>query len=363
MAADLAVLGQDPRFGGGGAVQTAAFADAARALGREPALLWREHPGLGGRKLTWRRVEALRQLAAARELQPALRGARSVWVAGSLAQNGAAAPRSGRSYGCWIGTTIGSEWAGRAPGLGPAHRTAAAMSLPVLRRLEREVLETAAVVYATSPATRTELASVSGRDEAQIGVLPIPVDSSLFLPARDEEWLELLAAPVLVFVGRADDPRKNIGVLLAAFAELRETFPQARLRLVGEPPRRAPELPGVEVIGRVTDVASELRRAALFVLPSRQEGFGIAAAEALAAGLPVVSTPCGGPEDLLRCSGGGIVVETFKPRDLADAMAALTADSARAAAMRTRGRAYVQDAHAPATFRERVGTALRELDG
>ena len=48
MAPDLAVLGQDPRFGGGGVAQTDAFCRAARELGRDPALLSRPHPGLGG---------------------------------------------------------------------------------------------------------------------------------------------------------------------------------------------------------------------------------------------------------------------------------------------------------------------------
>ena len=296
MAPDLAVLGQDPRFGGGGVAQTEAFCAGARSLGREPVLLARPHPGLGGPRLTWRRVEALRQLAAARELEPAARAARSLWVASSLAQHGGAAPRSGRAYGCWVGTTIESEWAGRAPGLRPERRLAAGAGIPWLARLERTVLSGAAALYATSPASRAEVATAAGRNEADVGILPIPIDADRFAPAGDAEWASALAGPSLVFVGRADDPRKNVSLLLEAFSELRRTHPEARLRLVGSRTTLATP-PGVEALGPVEDVAAELRRAAIFVLASRQEGFGIAAAEALAAGLPVVATPCGGPEE------------------------------------------------------------------
>jgi glycosyltransferase involved in cell wall biosynthesis len=46
-----------------------------------------------------------------------------------------------------------------------------------------------------------------------------------------------------------------------------------------------------------------------FVLPSRQEGFGIVVAEAFHAGLPVISTRCGGPEDFIVKSEAGLLVD------------------------------------------------------
>ena len=76
-------------------------------------------------------------------------------------------------------------------------------------------------------------------------------------------------------------------------------------------------------------VAAHLRRATLFVLPSWQEGFGIAAAEALATGLPVVTTPSGGPEALVRDSGGGVVLEGFSAEELASTVRELLADPPR----------------------------------
>ena len=280
---DLAVLGQDPRFGGGGVAQTDAFCLAARALGRDPVLLSRPHPGLGGPRVTWRRIEALRQLRSANELAPLASEARSLWVASSLAQHGAAAPRSKRPYGCWVGTTIGTEWAGRAPGLMPWRRFAAGASVPWLKRLERDVLAGAATLYATSAASRTDVAAAAGRLEGDVGLLPIPVDSNHFSPADDATWRDALGAPVLVFVGRADDPRKNLPLLLAAFAALRKIHPRARLKLVGGlrnvasrrrwPPRPRPPVEDCRPMRAPSGTWSRCCRAASSLSPAKSPYF------------------------------------------------------------------------------------------
>jgi glycosyltransferase involved in cell wall biosynthesis len=355
---DLLVLGQDPRFGGGSAAQTEAFLAGAEALGRSPRLIYDEHPGLGGPRFTWRRVEALRQIAAARGLEREARAARSLWVVAALAEHGAAAARTDRPYGCWVGTTINAEWAGRRQGLPPIHRAAAGASVPILAALERRALRNASHVYATSPASRAEVARAAGLDKGGVGILPIPVDLDRFAPAPDDDWCELAARPVLTFVGRADDPRKNVSMLLEAFSLFRRRSPAAVLRLVGRRPLG--QLPGgVETTGEVDDVALELRRAAIFVLPSRQEGFGIVAAEAMAAGLPVVTTPSGGPENLVRRSGAGVVASAHTATAFAEAIEAAVRDLE---AMRSEGRAHVEREHAPGVFRRRLAAALAEVE-
>jgi glycosyltransferase involved in cell wall biosynthesis len=351
MAIDLAVLGRDPLFGGGGRAYTEAFLAAAAALGREPTLLFDPHPGLRGPRLTWRRVEALRQLAAARRFEPELRAARSAWVVSTHATEGGAAARSGRDYRCWLATTVDAEWTGRARGLAWMRRAGAAASLPVLRQLERGVLRRASRLYTISASSRTEVMEASGRDDVR--VLPIPVDVEHFMPDPEAEWKRTLDQPTLVFVGRADDPRKNVDLLLDSARRL----DGVQIRLVGAPPRVALP-PNVEATGEVPDVAAALRGATLFVLPSRHEGFGIVAAEALAAGLPVVTTPSGGPEELVRVSGGGRVLAGFDTDGMTAAIAELLADPSGLAAMRRAGREYVEREHSPSRFRELLAEAL-----
>ena len=128
---DLAVVGPDPRYGGGGSAQVEAFLAGARELGRSPELLFPPHPTFDGRRLTVDRVEALRQLRWGRRLAPRLTDATSVWVASTIATHGLAAARSGRRYGCWLGTTLDDEWTARAHGLDPARLFAQRVNAPL----------------------------------------------------------------------------------------------------------------------------------------------------------------------------------------------------------------------------------------
>lgn len=342
---DLAVVTQDPRFGGGARAQTDAFVAAARELGREPLLLYPRFVPL---------VDSAAQLIESRRLASAVHAARSAWVVAAAAPYGEAARRSGRPYAAWIGTSLDEEWAARRPHLRPSRRLALELNAPLLRRLERRVLRGARQLYATSPSSRAGLAAAAGVEPAQVGILPIPVDIVLFRPGPDEE-----RQPTVVFVGRADDPRKNVRLLLAAWPEVRSCLPDASLRLVGRPPI-GPLPAGVEAAGEVTSVADELRRASLFVLPSLQEGFGIVVAEALASGTPAVVTPCGGPEELVRAAGAGTVLADFEPGTLAEAMVAAL-ESPDLPAQRDRGRAYVEAHHSPARLRAELAAAFEEL--
>ncbi|HKP17939.1 MAG TPA: glycosyltransferase family 4 protein [Gaiellaceae bacterium] len=347
MAPDLAVVGQDPAFGDGGRAHLDAFLAAARELGRVPELHHGRMPS------PFRPVDSLNQLAAGLRISPRVRTARDLWVVASFASYGFAAALSRRPYSCWIGTALEDEWRGRRPGLRPSRRLAIRVNAPVLRRLERRVLRGAKRVYATSPWSRATVARAAGLPEEEVAILPLPVDVDRLTPAPEEEWRKTLEAPVLAFVGRANDPRKNVRLLLDAMPLL----PEVRLLLVGEPPPR-PLPERVEAVGTVPSILPRLHRASLFVLPSRQEGFGIAAAEALAAGLPVVTTACGGPEALVRDSGAGAVLSGWSPEELATTVRTLLEDPDRLAAMRTSGRAHVVREHSPARLRELLERAF-----
>ena len=355
---DLAVLGQDPGFGGGAAAMTTAFIELTRGLGRDPDVLFVPHPSFdGARSSPLDRVEALRILRGSRRLVPALEQAGEVWVVAALATHGYAAARSGRPYTCWLATSLADENRGRLPGLPFSRRVAAQLNAPALSRLERAVLRGAKHVYGISAASRASLVRAGGLQEDQVDVLAIPVDLEHFAPEPDEQWLARLERPVLTFIGRADDPRKNVALALEALPLVRARLPEATLQLVGRrPSRRLPE--GATALGEIPSVAEPLRRSALLLLPSRQEGFGIVTAEALAAGVPVVATRSGGPEQLLRESGGGVVLDGWEPQELADAIVALLEDRDRLLELRRRGRAYVQQQHAPAVIAERLRQAL-----
>jgi glycosyltransferase involved in cell wall biosynthesis len=348
-SADPLVVVPDARFGGGGQAMIDAFVAGARSLDLAPVTI---SPGFAPG------VDGIHQHLAAHRVARAAREAASVWVVAAAAPFGAGAAAAGRPYACWVATSLADEWPWRAPSLPPLRRVAHELNAPLLRRLERRVLVGAHTLLGISPASRDALGRASGRTD--VGILPVPVELARFAPEPDERWLARLDEPTVMFVGRGDDPRKNVGLLLDAWPHLRREIPGARLVLVGRPPACA--LPdGVERRGVVADVSAELRTATVLALPSHQEGFGIVAAEALACGVPVVTTPSGGPEELVRESHAGVILDDFDPVALGSAIAGLLQRRDRLTEMSTRGRAYVEREHAPSTFRERIRTIVESL--
>jgi glycosyltransferase involved in cell wall biosynthesis len=384
---DVAVVGQDPWVRGGYRSQAEAFWRASRELGREPHLFCIAHdralslvrhslalaprPATGGVfggtsfPALLPEIGSVNHLVNARRMGGAVRTTRSVWVVTTSAHYGFAAVASRRPYACWVGTGFMEETEARRHGLPPQRRLALELNAPLFRRLEREVLRQAAVVCATSPASRRAVMAAADLPPERVKLLPISIDTERFRPEPDDRWRQRLEKPILVFVGRARDPRKNVGLLVEAFRRIRLRVPRVRLRLVGQPPARAllRGLPDeTEVVGEVESVHETVRANTLFVMPSLQEGFGVAVAEALASGVPAVVTPCGGPEEMIRGSGGGRVLSGFSADELAEAVVELLADPARLLAMRRSGRDYVAREHAPRRHAQLLADAFAELE-
>ena len=156
-------------------------------------------------------------------------------------------------------------------------------------------------------------------------VIPNPIlePSSLTLPGI------LFPQPTLIAVGRLH-PQKGFDVLLRAFQQLHTKYPEWHLTILGEGPIRAEleELRStlqltdcVHLPGQVTNIHAHLRQAEIFVMSSRFEGFPNALGEAMACGLPVVSTDClSGPSDIILPDVDGILVPV---EDVAALVAAL----------------------------------------
>ena len=139
----------------------------------------------------------------------------------------------------------------------------------------------------------------------------------------------------VIAIGRMDS-YKGFDLLLRAFAACADRRPDWTLTILGDGEER-PRLEllartlGVEsrvrLPGTVADPTPFLRRADLFVLSSRFEGFPNALLEAMAAGLPVIATDCAGaPRRIVREGVDGLLVPTDDVTALAHAMGTLLDD-------------------------------------
>lgn len=178
----------------------------------------------------------------------------------------------------------------------------------------------------------------------RVHVLPNPVLRAVpaDLPPRLPQATRLLAAGRLV-------PAKGYDTLIDAAAILVQQAVPFTLTIHGEGPLRdalqsrieSQEL-GQHVVlaGQCADLPAQYRSADLLVSASRREGFGNVLIEAMAQGLPVLSTRAGGPETFITHGTNGFLVPPEDPPALAEAIRALLSDpdrrlSVRAAALDT----------------------------
>ena len=132
--------------------------------------------------------------------------------------------------------------------------------------------------------------------------------------------------------------QKNQGVLIGAFAKIADSFPDWRLRLVGDGDLREQFVrlardrgiaERVDFAGDIKDVSAEYASAHLFCMPSLWEGFPNAVAEAMAHGLPVVGfADCAGINELIRPGENDLLAAgVFDADELAETLGLLMADA------------------------------------
>lgn len=220
---------------------------------------------------------------------------------------------------------------------------------------KRSTLHGAKHVIAVSNALGRDLKNTYGVDSITI---PNIVDLSEFgyVNKKKNDHIRFLSAASMNY-------GKGFDILIRAYAKLLETTPDCSLTIMGdgsEMPairslatqlgiREIPYSPvtsasvsaasetqpdsvgATSINGTITftgtyvrsEFAAELARSDIFVLPSRSETFGLVYAEALAAGIPVIATACGGPEDFIDDSNG-LLVPVDDVDALADAMRRMT---------------------------------------
>lgn len=238
-------------------------------------------------------------------------------------------------------------------GMEQYHRTLKRVSFPLI---EKRIIQGAAFLQYTSELEQAQARAMGVLQKSVVVPTGVALDD---LVGERGRWRranapQLVGKTLFVFLGRLD-PIKGLDALLPAFARVYKQDPNTALVLAG----RGEKAYEAELRGQVARLGIEnavgfagyiegeskralLRDADAFVLPSRSENQGVAAVEALAAGLPVIVTPEVGIAAAVVAGGAGLIASA-EPDVLADAMRALAGDAAQRQEMGARAQALARE--------------------
>ena len=210
---------------------------------------------------------------------------------------------------------------------------------------------------AISPAVEQHFVDY-GVDPARLRLIRSVVDPARVAPQGVALDARCKADPdlcTLLFAGSLHQ-RKGVDVLVDAMSHLIRSGTPLRAWILGEGPEAEPlqtriSEAGLEehglLLGRQTNVADYLAAADLFIMPSRAEGMGIAALEAMAAGVPVIASAVGGLCDSVVDGVTGRLVPSGDAVALAGAIRELAGDAERRRTMGEAARARMVERYRP----------------
>lgn len=217
-------------------------------------------------------------------------------------------------------------------------------------------------VIAVSPSTASSIMADSGVPKERISVIPSGVDTHWLTPPGDDETRD-----TILFVGRLI-PAKGVQYFVAMFRTLAKEHPTLVAEVCGDGVLFPVALGAAEqfqgrlrILGRVSDeeLRDAYRRARVFVMPSRFEGLGLVALEAMACGTPVVGMDVPGLRDM-RDTG----ITLVKPDDqkgLHDEVSRLLLDGARWRELSARGQEVVRANYSWDSVRPRIAEVYRSV--
>ena len=212
---------------------------------------------------------------------------------------------------------------------------------------EKKTLCQAKIVVAVSQKIKQELIDL-GVPKERIQVILNGVDlQEFFSEYVDRDQLGLPEKVTLaLFVGDIRTPRKNLATVLNALPQV----PDLHLVVVGATERSPyPELAvklgldnRVHFLGYRRDVSKIMKAVDLFVFPSRYEPFGMVVSEAMASGLPIITTVTTGAAEIVTREGGIILSDSEDVQALTEALGKLASDRELRQQMGKVGRAIAQ---------------------
>jgi glycosyltransferase involved in cell wall biosynthesis len=230
----------------------------------------------------------------------------------------------------------------------------AKLYLGLIKQLVKRFYPLADAVVARSKGVAEDLVQNMKVPRERVHVIYNPTDPEIEAKAQEpfeHPWFKNSKIPVILCVARLA-PEKDLPTLIRAFSVVRKERP-AKLAILGEGSERAKLEALVKELGLEGDVWMPgfvdnpfkfMKRATVFALSSKFEGFGMVIAEALAVGTPVVSTDCpSGPAEILGGGKWGKLVPVGDHEKLAEAILETIENPPDREKLKERGRDFSLD--------------------
>lgn len=254
--------------------------------------------------------------------------------------------------------------------------TVANLFMRQLSKVEEHATRLADLVVTVSNYSKKRIVDLYGADETKIRVVPNGVDPEKFKPFDSEQFkrsIGLQDKNVVLFVGRLI-PRKGLTYLVEAARKVTEEMPNTIFVIVGNGPLRHQIISTLEKLHLAGnfrffgDVSDEMLPnfyglADVFVLPSIQEGQGIALLEAQASTKPVVAFNVSGVTEAVLDEKSGFLVDRANSEMLGEAIMKLLADKTLREHMGSAGRDFVRRNFTWDICAQKMLTIYREASG
>ena len=239
-----------------------------------------------------------------------------------------------KKFAVWLATTFDEDRAQRVSKLNFTRKIIDKFSCKKMRIIEKEILNKSNFIFALSNYTKKTVENVLQQKSEKIVTCNYPMMNPFDKTLRQASVCappQRGASPDrpgerkgVIAVGRFDDPRKNLDMLIKVFDKLNAKIPNLKLNIIGpssdklrmnkycvNKTRNFNNLKNINFTGLISDqeLKNYYNSASLMLITSYQEGLGIVGLEALSNGVPVVATNCGGTSDFVVNGKNGFLVD------------------------------------------------------
>jgi len=228
---------------------------------------------------------------------------------------------------------------------------------PILNIIGKSIVKKADYIRAVSSLVEDDLVSKVGIPRERIVTFPVFINTDKFMSISKTTMVQdkyIRFDNIVIFVGELIR-RKNIEAFINAASEVIKNHPRTLFLIIGEGPEKMRLLnmvirlglrQNVKFEGKVANqhLPSYYQASSLFVLPSKEDGWGSVTVEALASGKPVIVSDACGTKDIVDRANCGFVFPANRPDILAQKIIYLLDNPKIGGDMGERGKEYVKEA-------------------